>query len=147
MKKYMLDLCSGFGGASEAFLLDQKWEVLRVDNNPAFEDVPNTIIEDVFESNFDQWNPKYSLIWASPTCTEFSTAKNWMHGRTATPCMKLAERIHELIQYHKPKHWVVENVVGAIPHFKKNLRRSYCHTWTVCVVGQYPPSSSTWVHP
>ena len=45
--KYMLDLFSGLGGASEAFVDCPGWNVLRVENNPLLSGVPNTVIMDI----------------------------------------------------------------------------------------------------
>jgi hypothetical protein len=59
MMKYMLDLFSGLGGTSEAFLIDQKWEVTRIDNNPLLEDVENIEIVDVMSDNFDIKRPNW----------------------------------------------------------------------------------------
>jgi site-specific DNA-cytosine methylase len=39
----MLDLFSGLGGASEAFVR-AGWEVMRIENNPLLSEVPNTEI-------------------------------------------------------------------------------------------------------
>lgn len=48
MNKHFLDLFSGLGGASEAFLKDaSNWNVLRIDNNPLLSEVPNTVIMDL----------------------------------------------------------------------------------------------------
>ena len=72
----MWDLCSGLGGASEAFLANG-WEVVRIENNNELGHVPNTIIcsvEEFYES-IEQWE-KPDLIWASPPCREFSDAYN-----------------------------------------------------------------------
>ena len=124
--KYMLDLCAGLGGASEAFHLDPTWEVLRVDNNPLLEDVDNMKIGDVFEDNFDiDWNfdsnkTKWDYIHASPPCLEFSVAyeapksRAQRAGEEYTPDTSLVKRCLEIIQWHKPKFWSIENVVGSI---------------------------------
>ena len=47
----VIDLCSGLGGFSQAFL-DGGHNVIRVDNNPKFQEVPNTILEDILTMNF-----------------------------------------------------------------------------------------------
>ena len=48
MNKKMLDLFSGLGGASESFL-NNGWEVMRIEKNPALALVPNTKILDVYD--------------------------------------------------------------------------------------------------
>jgi len=118
--KHMLDLCAGFGGASEAFHLDQAWEVLRVDNNPLLKDVENMEIIDIFEDNFDINRPKWDYIHASPPCREFSvaySAPKSVSARSKTPFspdLSIVKRCLEIIQFHRPKFWSIENVVGSI---------------------------------
>jgi hypothetical protein len=41
-----IDLCSGLGGLSEAFVREG-WTVMRLDNNPRFAEVPHTVIADI----------------------------------------------------------------------------------------------------
>ena len=45
----VLDLCSGLGGFSSAFVNDPSWEVMRIENNPLLESVPHTEIICIFE--------------------------------------------------------------------------------------------------
>ena len=80
----VLDLFSGLGGASEAFL-KAGHEVLRIENNPLLGEIPNTETMCVFElrdflvenhaiQNGDK--KQIDLIWASPPCDEFSLGYN-----------------------------------------------------------------------
>ena len=130
----MLDLFSGFGGASEAFIHDQKWSVLRIDNNPLLSGVPYTIIDDIqnVENNVITWkanNPKIDLIWASPPCLDFSNAfasPKSKHVRdhgidSYEPNMELLESALVVIEKLNPKYFVIENVVGATRYFNKIL--------------------------
>ena len=125
--KYMLDLCAGFGGASEAFHLDPNWDVVRIDNNPLLEDVENMSIDDIFEDNFDCHGLKWNYIHASPPCREFSNAysapksKAYRLGKFYSPDMSIVKRSWEIIQFHKPKFWTIECVVGAIEYFQPLL--------------------------
>ena len=41
MKGRIIDFYSGFGGASEAFVNDGRYQVVRIDNNLALKDVEN----------------------------------------------------------------------------------------------------------
>lgn len=129
MKKHFLDLFSGLGGASEAFVQDlDNWAVLRIDNNPLLGAVPLTIIDDV-----KSLNPKYDFrhkiecVWASPPCREFSTAYNAprsIAGRGGIPYepdMSLLHAAIDIIETVKPKYWVIENVVGSIRYFAEEL--------------------------
>ena len=45
----MLDLFSGLGGASEAFVQSDDWEVIRIESNPVLSGVPHTQTRDVLE--------------------------------------------------------------------------------------------------
>lgn len=118
--KYMLDLCAGLGGASEAFHLDMNWDVVRIDNNELLQDVEHMSITDIFEDNFDCHGLKWNYIHASPPCLDFSLAyrapksKAQRAGDEYSPDLSLVKRCREIIQYHKPKFWSIENVVGSI---------------------------------
>lgn len=116
----MLDLCSGLGGASEAFVHDPEWQVVRIENNPLLKDVLSTTIVDLFEWDFKAYPIGYfDLIWASPPCTEFSTAYAAprsvaaREGREFHPSMEIVNKCLEIIEYFSPKYWVMENVSGA----------------------------------
>lgn len=122
----MWDLCAGLGGASLAFTVDPGWEVHRIENNPEI-DVPFT--EHLNVLNWMDWvwdhehAAKPDLIWASPPCTDFSrgfsapgpTAQR--EGRRFHPNMRIVRACEDIIEFVEPKHWVIENVMGAIPHF------------------------------
>ena len=71
----MLDLCSGLGGASQP-MIDNDWEVLRVENNPLLSEVPNTAMMDIMNYDFLLMKEAddVDLIWASPPCLQFSVA-------------------------------------------------------------------------
>ena len=49
----ILDIFSGFGGASEAFAQDEAWGILRIENNPLLSNVEHTRSMDIFE--FRDW--------------------------------------------------------------------------------------------
>lgn len=131
--KHFLDLFSGLGGASEAFVLDSNWSVLRIDNNPLLNQIPNTVIDDVttIASNVLPYPyDKIECVWASPPCREFSGGYNSpksIASRTKLgieayePDMSLLEAAMEIIEIVKPKYWVIENVVGSIRYFAEYL--------------------------
>jgi len=132
MKRHMVDLFAGFGGASEAMI--DSWEVIRFDNNPLLSAVPKMIIQDVktikhqLIAHRDPMT-KIDLIWASPPCREFSNAYSspksiWSreYGLDSyEPDMSLLEASMEIINIAKPKYWVIENVVGSIRYFEEYL--------------------------
>jgi hypothetical protein len=136
----VLDLCSGLGGFSEAFVAAGH-EVLRIENNPLLRDVAHTKIIDIFELkdfleenrnpvNFDVAN--IDIILFSPPCYEFSLAFDApraihlreMPGIPYEPSMDLLECGWEIIHLLQPKYWIIENVRGASPYFSQLLGRA-----------------------
>lgn len=122
----MIDMFSGLGGASEAFIRDDEWDVVRFDNNPLLEDIRETTITNhmfsianacpIHEGDLD-------LIWASPPCLHFSTAFNAPKSKKARgekgfenwkQDFSLIENTIDVIKKLKPKFWVIENVRGSI---------------------------------
>ena len=129
MMKHMVDLCSGLGGASEAFVQHENWNVLRIDNNQLLADVPCTVIQSL-EVTRDSvmrggWHPKIDFIWASPPCTAFSggfaspksIASREIGLENYKPDMTLLHLCKQIIDIVQPKYWCIENVVGAIRYF------------------------------
>lgn len=120
MKRMMLDLCSGFGGQSEAFL--ESWAVLRIENNPLLSEVPNTVIADIFDIRpFNISSQRIDYVHASPPCLEFSLAYNAPRSRAErngedyhpTHGLAMAKRVKEIIDTLEPLYWSVENVKGS----------------------------------
>jgi len=126
----MLDLGAGLGGASEAFL-QAGWDVVRIDNNPALEDVPEMQIIDILELEEPyllNGGAGFDFIWASPDCTDFSLAYNApgpkarREGKPFTPDTQLVEKMKAIIDYYDPQYWVIENVRGASKIFSRLLQ-------------------------
>ncbi|GAG53779.1 unnamed protein product, partial [marine sediment metagenome] len=117
----VLDLFSGLGGFSEAFLVAGD-EVCRVENNPLLSEVPCTSIEDVKAMRDRLLEYKISgqpirqidLVVASPPCLEFSLAFNaprsvaGRNGKEHNPSMELIQVTLEIIQIIRPRWWVIE---------------------------------------
>ena len=136
MRKHFLDLFSGLGGASEAFVQDlDNWAVLRIDNNPLLGGVPFTVIDDITNlkpttrnMKKDTWK-RLDCIWASPPCRDFSngySSPKSIHVRehgidSYKPDMTLLTAALDIIERVKPKYWVIENVVGSIRYFEEYL--------------------------
>ena len=130
----VLDLFSGLGGFSEAFVRAGD-EVLRVENNPLLSEVPNTTQQDVIEmldrlqdyEEIGQSIRDYDVLLASPPCHEFSLAHSAPQAIASrngefedyNPDMTLVEAVLEIVRITKPKFWIIENVRGSIRHFKK----------------------------
>jgi len=90
-----------------------------VDNAPRHASVAHTRTLDVLE--WMDWIddlPSIDVIWASPPCTDFSTAGCWRNGRPDNPDMRLVEACRAIIDYLKPRTWVIENVHGACRYFR-----------------------------
>jgi len=126
----MWDLCSGLGGASLAFTVDPSWEVHRIENNPDI-DAPFTEHLDVLDWMDWVWDHDHAaqpdLIWASPPCRDFSrgfhapapTAQR--EGRVFQPDLRIVKACKDIIEFVEPKHWVIENVMGALHPFEPIL--------------------------
>ena len=131
----VLDLCSGLGGFSEAFIAAGH-EVLRIENNPLLANVANTKEMCIFE--FRDWiednliiNPfeDVDVILFSPPCYEFSLAFNAPKathlrerpGIPYEPDMSILDCGMNIIELLRPRYHIVENVRGASPHFSELL--------------------------
>ena len=135
----VLDLFSGLGGFSEAFVLNND-HVLRIENNPLLSEVKHTVMMDVrklrdiiaeglTEGNLNPYLLNIDLIVASPPCYDFSLAFSAPQGIVSRagkeafeayqPDMELFEVTLEIIDMLKPRYWIVENVRGSIRHCEK----------------------------
>ncbi len=153
----VLDLFSGFGGFSEAFL-EYEDEVLRIENNQLLNEVPNTEMMCVLELRDElklqlgkgKLQPKFlniDLIVASPPCYEFSLAFASPQGIASrnggfdeySPNMELIEATYEIIEILKPRYYVIENVRGSIRHFKKfGIEPTQILKQTYVLYGKFP---------
>jgi len=135
-KSLFIDLFSGLGGASEAFMRSKSWDVVRIENNPELSFVPNTVTQSVLDiksmmENFDRVdsmiNYEKIVVWASPPCREFSLGyaapgpKAKREGREFNPDMMLLRAAINFINYVDPDVWVIENVKGSVPYFKDEM--------------------------
>src|SRR5580698_2041866 len=100
----MLDLFSGSGSASRAAAV-RGWEVLRIDN------APGTAAD--LRVDLSTWDPQdehFDLVWASPPCTQLSTASR---ARDVDAGLVLVRAALRIIRAVAPRWWVLENVHGA----------------------------------
>ena len=135
----VLDLFSGLGGFSEAFVLNND-EVLRIENNPLLSEVKHTVLMDVrklrdiikqglIEGDLNPYLCNIDLIVASPPCYDFSLAFSAPQGIVSRmgresfeayePDMELFTVTLEIIEMLKPRYWIIENVRGSIRHCEK----------------------------
>jgi len=120
--KVILDLYSGTGGASEAFLEHPGWRVIRVEDDHQHAQVPETRIVDSSWSLNLLAEERIELLWASFPCTEFSRLDQpWTRARLPEgfePSLVEALKTKNIIEVLKPKYYCVENVRGAIPYLE-----------------------------
>lgn len=132
----MLDLFAGKGGASQA-MNERGWKVITVDINPDFK--PD-IIADI--STFKYEGPIPDLIWASPPCIEFSKdslPKSWACNIVpAKPDISLMLAAKRIIEEVNPRWWIIENVRGAVKHFKPHLGNYQKKTGSRYLWGYFP---------
>jgi len=104
----MLDLFSGSGSASRAAAV-RGWEVLRIDNA---EGTAADVRADLAAWEPDGCFPKgrFDLVWASPPCTQLSTASRL---RDVEAGLVLVDAALRIIRTLRPRWWVLENVHGA----------------------------------
>jgi len=128
----VLDLFSGLGGFSEAFVLAGD-EVARVENNPLLSEVPHTSMQDVLEmrDRLAQYQAEgvpireYDVLLAGPPCREFSLAYSSprsiaaRNGEKFEPDMTCLEAVLDIIRITKSRVWVIENVVGSAEYFAR----------------------------
>jgi len=144
-RRVILDLCSGLGGASEAFLSASNWQVIRIENNSALKDVPHTQLLDVLQwTDWIESIPHPEIIWASPPCREFSTAyaapgpTAKREGRVFLPDLAIVQACMDIIDYFKPKWAVIENVLGACEHFRPFLGSFHQKVGPFYLWGRFP---------
>lgn len=101
----MLDLFSGSGSASRAAAV-RGWEVVRIDNGEG-------TAADI-RADLGTWEPppgeRFDLVWASPPCTQLSTAGRSRDVEAGLVLVRAALRI---IRAVAPRWWALENVHGA----------------------------------
>ena len=119
----VFDLFSGLGGFSQAFV-DRGHNVVRIDNDPQFKEVPHTMIKDVLELDcFDSFGP--DIVLASPPCdcfTPMTIGHYWRpniksHLKEKKDLMiRLVKHTLKIIDFENPKYWILENPAGMLKY-------------------------------
>ena len=108
----VIDLFSGLGGFSQAFL-DRGHYVERYDFNPEFKEVPNTIIKDVFDMTPIDLEIA-DIVLASIDCTYFTHTNSNPDKEGLDLSIRLAKHTLNIIHEANPEYWVIENPPGRI---------------------------------
>jgi hypothetical protein len=111
MKRLAIDLFAGTGGATAAFTA-AGWDVLAVD---LVRGTRANVVADCRSLPLRPNGREVGLLWASPPCTEFSTADSRVNHRTKRPSLELLFAALTAVRDLRPRFWVIENVRGAIP--------------------------------
>jgi site-specific DNA-cytosine methylase len=129
----VVDLFSGLGGFSEAFL-QHGHHVTRYDIDYHFLNVPKTTIIDVME--LEPEDIEADVVLASPPCECFSIAAvshNWPNHVPTLKTMMAIEAVDYalwLIQKSDPIYWILENPVGMLRNeIGKPARTVYLCAW------------------
>lgn len=131
MSLRVVEIFSGFGGFSEAFL-EAGDLVVRVDNDPRFATVPSTVIADV-----RTWSEpeRIDVLLAGPPCNAFSVASIGRHyARDGTPDAaallgrELVAAALRMIRRHPESTWLLENPRGMLRRWLGRPRETvyYC---------------------
>jgi len=130
----MVDLFSGTGGASSSFLECPRWRVIAVDLVPR----SGCIVGDVrFLPLSSAVTGKIDFLWASPPCTEFSRADARIDHSVKCPSVELVSATLRAVAELRPRFWILENVVGAIPFL--GIPAQKVGPW--CLWGYFPEVS------
>jgi hypothetical protein len=103
----LLELFSGTGSIGRSFRAIG-WDVTSVDMDPKS---GATIITDVGSWNYAVHEAgRFDCIWASPPCTHYSRARTTAKTpRDLEGSDRLVQRVLDIIQYHNPSSWFMEN--------------------------------------
>ncbi len=123
-----VDLFAGTQAATAAFRA-RGWRVVTVDLSRAGRpDVVADVGRLPLAGTVD-------FLWASPPCTEFSSANARVDHRTKRPSLELVFATLAAVCGLRPRYWILENVRGAIPFLGIPVQK--IGPW--CLWGYFPP--------
>lgn len=125
----MLDLFSGSGSASRAAAV-RGWDVVRVDNA---EGTAHDVRADLATWETSEW---FDLVWASPPCTQLSTASR---VRDVEAGLVLVDAAIRIIRSVRPRWWVLENVHGATRAIASRIGPPVACYGSFYLWGVFPP--------
>lgn len=126
---FVLDLFSGSQSVNKVInKLD--WTYYSVDIDNTYK--PNLCI-DILKWDYKKSGLKPDIIWASPPCTTWSIATN---RHRVLPDLKpkteeakeaelIIKKMLEIINYFKPKFWLIENPRGRLKHYGPMKKLKY----------------------
>ena len=103
MTKRLLELFSGTGSVGDV-AKEMGFTVISLDR-----DMEANIKIDIMDWDYTFFQPgAFDVIWASPPCTEYSSAKTTA-PRDIEGANKIVLRTLDILEYFKPKYWIIEN--------------------------------------
>ena len=119
LRKVCVDLCSGLGGFSQAFV-NHGWKVITVDIEPKFNP---TVVADVTKIDWNEFKQTWlngespDVLLASPPCERFSVACPQWPKLGIKKALEIVGACFEAIAILKPERWLIENPRGRLRWF------------------------------
>lgn len=107
--KMIIDLCSGYGGATQSFL---RKDVITIDIDPKVK--PDIIADVRFLPLRPRLKPK--LLFSSPPCRFLSKAR-YFPRQGIQEALEIVGACLEAIPYLEPETWILENPKGRLRYF------------------------------
>ncbi len=140
---HLLELFSGTGSVGRAFRAIG-WETTSVDMDPKS---GATIITDIGSWDYKAFAPGYfDCVWASPPCTHYSRARTTaLTPRDLEGSDRLVERVLEIIRYHNPATYFIENPQSGLLKSRDVVRGLSFSDTSYCKYGfKYRKATRIW---